>query len=251
MTTKKNDPTWYDLSLKDEKSILNATYGQIFGGDAILYVDTKIKKWAEIKADEILSNIDIKPDSTILDFGCGPCFIASAVKKKLKCKKMICYDINDDMLKYAKSKHGDELDYIKYNDKQGVMGQVKDNSLDLVYSFAVFIHHDMYAFVETFEALKKKVKKNGYVYIQFIPGETFDPFCPVFREHYDIWKKDRSFWTTAMHHVSQEAVINTANAYGFKKIILKGHAGVPLPSKIDEPYIQQTELNGNILFQKL
>ena len=54
-----------------------------------------------------------------------------------------------------------------------------------------------------------------------------------------------------MHHVSQQGVINTAESYGFKKIKLEGHAGIPSPSMIDKPYVPQTEFNGNILFKKI
>ena len=246
-----DDPTWNSSEFKDEKTLLDSVYGKIFGGDAINYIDTKIKKWAQIKADELLSNIDIKENSIVLDFGCGPCFIAKEVKNKLKCKKVICYDVNEDQLKYAKNKHGDYLKYIKYDEKKGIMGQVMDNSIDLVYSFAVFIHYDLYMFVETFEALQKKVKKDGFVYLQFLKGEHFDPDCPTWREHYNIWKKRRNFWTMAMHHNSEKSIIKIAEKYGFKQIELKGHAGVPCPSKIDEPFVKQTIYNNNILFQKI
>lgn len=246
----QENPTWHNSDFKNEKCLLNSVYGQIFGGDAINYLDTKIIKWSKIKADEIASNIKLQKNSTVLDFGCGPCFIASAVKDKLKCKKLYCYDVNDDQLNYAKLKHGNKLDYIKYDEKLGVIGQVPNYSLDLVYAFAVFIHHDMYMFVETFEALEKKMKKGGYVYLQFLPGESFNPKCPVWREHYDLWKKNRNFWTMAMHHVSQEAVVRTANTYGFEEVELIGHSGVPNPSMVDHEYIPQQKYNGNILFRK-
>ena len=250
--TDIQNPTWYSSTYKDEKALLNDVYGQIFGGDAINYVNTKILKWGEIKADELYSNIKLNKNPIIVDFGCGPCFIAKAVKEKFRCNEIICYDVNKDMLEYAKQKQGTNgFKYITCDSTLGVLGQLDNNSVDLVYSFAVFIHYDMYLFVETFEVLQYKIKKGGYFYLQFLPGETFNPKCPIWREHYNIWKKDRNFWTMAMHHVPQQSVINTAKIYGFKKIDLKGHSGVQLPSMVDGPYIPQQEYNGNILFQKI
>ena len=72
---------WAHASFEKEWKILDATYGQIFGGPAINYVATSIPKWAEVKASELVSNAKLRPTDVVMDLGCGPGFIARAVSK--------------------------------------------------------------------------------------------------------------------------------------------------------------------------
>lgn len=243
---------WYDSPFKTEDSLLSAVYGNIFGGPAIDYLYTSIPKWAEVKASELDSNAKLKPTDVVLDLGCGPGFIARAVAKRVA--KVYCWDVNADMNNYARLKHGDALAYgltSKANLTRSPLGALPDNSLDVLYAYAVFIHHDLYTFVSYFAELARKMRFNGRVYIQFLPGDAFDPADSTFREHYNIWVNNPRFWTMAMHWNSKKAVVQIARMYGFQQVHLEGHAGKSHPSNIDGPNVPQHEFNGNILFQKV
>jgi len=187
---------WHDAKFTTEYALLDAVYGKIFGGEAIDNLADKIPKWAEIKADELNSNFALKTTDVVLDLGCGPGFIAHAVKQIVNQGKVICFDVNRDMNEYARSKHGSALEYSLVNaavDPTIVgkpLSSLPDNYLDVFYSFAVFIHHDMYMFTAYFEGLAQKMKLGGHVYLQYLASEHFNPNDPTFREHFHIWQND-------------------------------------------------------------
>ena len=243
---------WYDASFGDERSLLDAVYGQIFGGPAIDYLHTSILKWAEVKASELDSNVKLKPTDVALDLGCGPGFVARAVAKRVA--TVYCWDVNADMHNYARMKHGNALQYgltTRADITKSPLSGLPDNSLDVFYAYAVFIHHDLYTFVSYFTELARKMRLNGRVYLEFLPGESFDPADPTFREHYNIWANKPKFWTMAMHWNSKRSVIQIARMYGFQQVRPEGHAGKSHPSDLDGPNRPQKEFNGNILFTKV
>ena len=164
--------SWYDSKWSTERDLLDAVYGQIFGGDAINYKRTSIPKWAEVKASELDSNAKLKKTDVVMDLGCGPGFIARAVRRRVA--KVYCWDVNADMNNYARKEHGSALEYgLTPKDqvtKHPLVG-LPDNSLDVFFAYAVFIHHDIYAIICYFEELAKKMRMNGRVYFQYIEGE--------------------------------------------------------------------------------
>ena len=241
---------WYNAKFGTEKSLLDAVYGQIFGGDAVNYVNTKILKWSEVKADELDSNVRLKPTDVVLDLGCGPGFIAREVRKRVAV--VYCWDVNYDMSEYARRKHAGALRYgVTAQDKVTTdpLGGIADNSLDVFYAYAVFIHHDVYTITSYFEALSRKAKLGGRIYFQIVPGETFRPDDPTWREHYRIWQGRPNFWIMAMHVNGRDTVARIARTYGFRQVVAAGHSGKAHPSQLDGPNRPQNE--GNILFCKV
>jgi SAM-dependent methyltransferase len=227
---------WYDATFGTEHSLLDAVYGKIFGGEAINYKHTAIPKWAEVKASELHSNAKLKETDVVLDLGCGPGFIARAVKKRVL--KVYCWDVNYDMNQYARKTHGSALEYgltpRQEVNKHPLVG-VPDNSLDVFYAYAVFIHHDIYTFVCYFAELATKMRMNGRVYIQFLPGESFDPADPTFREHYNIWAANPKFWTMAMHWNSKRSIVQTARCMGSNRSGWRGTLASPIPQTLMDP----------------
>lgn len=241
---------WHDATFGTEKSLLEAVYGQVFGGDAVDYLDTKIPKWAEVKADELDSNVKLKPTDIVLDLGCGPGFIAREVRKRAAA--VYCWDVNADMSAYARKKHAGALRYgLTTQDKVTTdpLGGIADNSLDVFYAYAVFIHHDVYSITSYFEALARKAKLGARVYFQIVPGEAFRPDDPTWREHYRIWQAKPNFWIMAMHVNGRDTVGRIARTYGFREVEAAGHSGKAHPSQLDGP--NQPQNLGNVLFCKV
>ncbi len=85
--------------------------------------------------DEILSS-HLKPDDIVLDYGCGPGFLARALAPRLR--KVLAYDISPGALACARILNpADNLEYVGPNE---IDESVPDASVDLVVSLALVQH---------------------------------------------------------------------------------------------------------------
>ena len=95
---------------------------------------------------------------TVLDYGCGPGYLAKEVSGQVR--QVYACDISRGVLKCAEIINGAEnIEYI-YADETD-LEKIPDGSVDLVYSFAVIQHVTDDAFNKILTAVEKKLKEEG------------------------------------------------------------------------------------------
>lgn len=105
----------------------------------------------------------ISPQSVVMDYGCGPGFLAKIVAGETK--KVYALDISDGVLLCANTiNHNDNLQYLNVFKNQADM--IPDNSVDLIYSFAVLQHVSEDLIDGIFNLFFTKLKPNGKVLVQ-------------------------------------------------------------------------------------
>ena len=87
-------------------------------------------------AKHVLSRF-LRPEMTVLDFGCGPGFLAREVSERVA--RVLATDVSRGVIACARElNRAANLTYLR-NESDRLEG-VEDGSVDLVYSFAVFQH---------------------------------------------------------------------------------------------------------------
>ena len=99
----------------------------------------------------------LNPDFTVLDYGCGPGFLAATASTHAR--RVIACDISKGVLECAKALNGrPNLEYLAVPPTGRL--DIEDQSVDLVYSFAVFQHIEDAVFKKILDELGR-VMKNG------------------------------------------------------------------------------------------
>ncbi len=102
----------------------------------------------------------VGPDSAVLDFGCGPGFLAAAASKYAK--SVIACDISDGVLACASILNSaPNLRYVRVG-QQGAI-DLPAESIDVVYSFAVIQHVDDAVFTSILAELHRLAKPDAVV----------------------------------------------------------------------------------------
>jgi len=125
----------------------------------------EITKSREDIFDRLLSP-KLEPSFTVLDYGCGPGYLAKAVSPNVK--RIYAVDISSGAIACAKI-----VNYagnIEYHDlSKGGLDQIPDGSVDAIYSYAVVQHVGKAIFETILENCRKKLKLGGklILHIQF------------------------------------------------------------------------------------
>jgi len=103
------------------------------------------------------------PESVVMDYGCGPGFLAKIVAARTR--KLYALDISDGVLLCANTiNHRENLSYL--NVLKNKANSIPDNSVDLIYSFAVLQHVSRNLVDNIFKLFYDKLKNSGKVLIQ-------------------------------------------------------------------------------------
>jgi SAM-dependent methyltransferase len=115
-----------------------------------------------IICDQLLMRF-VKPRDEIMDIGCGPGFLAKAVAQHVG--RVYACDISRGVLECARILHGaDNITYL-YSGEAG-FAQIKDSSLDMVYSIAVIQHVREPVIEYLFSVAGRKLKSGGLCLFQ-------------------------------------------------------------------------------------
>lgn len=105
----------------------------------------------------------VSPQSVVMDYGCGPGFLARPVAERTN--KVYAVDISDGVLLCGDTiNHRDNLHYLNVFKNQ--TDTIPDNSVDLIYSFAVLQHVSEKLVDDIFSLFYKKLKENGKLLLQ-------------------------------------------------------------------------------------
>jgi cyclopropane fatty-acyl-phospholipid synthase-like methyltransferase len=139
----------YSEEMKTRKSFLISEYKRNLSSRQLLFKHV-ISKY-------------ISPQSVVMDYGCGPGFLARIVAQRTK--KVYAIDISDGVLLCADTiNHRDNINYLNVFKKQ--TDSIPDNSVDLIYSFAVLQHVSANLVDDIFSLFYKKLKENGKLLVQ-------------------------------------------------------------------------------------
>lgn len=110
----------------------------------------------------------LKKDFIILDYGCGPGFLAKAASNYVK--KIYACDISDGVIACARiinyCKNAEYISLLKNK-----LNKIDDGSLDLIYSFAVIQHVTDTIFEQILQECFKKLKSGGQVLMHIVVDE--------------------------------------------------------------------------------
>lgn len=105
----------------------------------------------------------VKPHYEIMDIGCGPGFLAKAVARHVR--TVYACDISPGVLECARIiNDADNIRYI-YSGESG-FEQIRDSSLDLIYSIAVIQHLREPVIKYLFSVASKKLRRGGLCLFQ-------------------------------------------------------------------------------------
>ena len=177
----------------------------------------------------------ITPDSIVMDYGCGPGFLARIVASKTK--KLYALDISDGVLLCANTINPCEnINYL--NVLKGMANSIPDSSVDLIYSFAVLQHVSAKLVDDIFALFYKKLKDGGRALIQV---QLPDPNWKT----EDEWTADQSLIGKFKYKYGLNCFSNTLTFYQqqLAKNNLRFHSMIEmkklLPYPFDDIYDQQ------------
>lgn len=139
------------------------------------YLETVFKINAESRRDiyqEVFKEF-LEKDFTVLEYGCGPGFLAKAVSPHVG--KIFACDISIGAITCAGILNKEEnIEYVTA-DEAG-LSKIKDESLDAVFSFAVIQHLTDEVFEIVLENCRRKLKKNGKLILHIqLEDEVWKP----------------------------------------------------------------------------
>ena len=150
----------------------------------------------------VVSNY-ITPETVVMDYGCGPGFLAKIVASK--CRKLYALDISDGVLLCADTiNHGDNLNYL--NVLKNRAESIPDASIDLIYTFAVLQHVSGKLVDDIFNLFYKKLREGGKALIQV---QLPDPNWKTEEE----WTADQSLMGRFKYKYGLNCFSNTLSFY--------------------------------------
>jgi SAM-dependent methyltransferase len=158
----------------------------------------------------------LKPRFTVLDYGCGPGWLASACSPYAQ--SVIACDISKGVLECARTLNGrNNLRYVAVPATGRL--DVEARSVDLAYSFAVVQHIDDAVFQGIIEELRRVLKDGAQALFHVVLRGDLN-----FKTEAE-WREDRSLkgrvkWHAGLHCFARdpEQVLSMVKAAGFEEI---------------------------------
>ena len=148
-------------SLKDDRG-----YNQMFAPSKAMNVRS------ERRCDMIMSEMEIKPETTILEIGCGTGEIASFIAQKTKAK-VLGTDICVPFIEEAKEKHklsNLSFEILNFNNPETLHGE----KFDYIIGNGI-LHHLYYNLDEALKNILFLLKENGKLI--FLEPNLINPYC--------------------------------------------------------------------------
>ncbi len=214
-------PHYFFGEKKDKRSFLIREYKRNLSSRKLLF-------------KHIISD-HISPQSIVMDYGCGPGFLAKIVAGQAK--KVYALDISDGVLLCANTiNHRDNLNYLNVFKNQA--SKITDNSVDLIYSFAVLQHVSENLVDDIFKLFYTKLKEHGKVLLQVqMDADGWKTETE--------WKEDNSISGKLKYKYGLHAFSNSVSFYEDKlkknklKILSLAELKEVLPFPFDDIYYQQ------------
>ncbi len=152
----------------------------------------------EWTANQMSAALDILPSDVVLELGCGVARIGKLLAPR--CKKWIGVDISENMLKVAAQRLSDfsnaEFHALKRND----LSCIESESVDKLYSVAVFCHLDKEDLFNYLRESFRVLKPGGSIYV-----ETWNLASKV---GWKRWQSEVNAWARSDHSQRKDVARN-------------------------------------------
>ena len=164
----------------------------------------------------------LAPDDVVLDYGCGPGFLAATVSKHVR--KIYACDISTGALDCARIiNNSTNLEYLTADDKG--LKVIPDKKIDVVFSFAMVQHISDEVFDLVLKYMRQKLKPGGRLVLHI---QLLDAAWKTERE----WKADRSIIGRVKYRVGLHCFARPEQS--FRQILERnGFAGVKIQNIAD------------------
>lgn len=158
----------------------------------------------------------LNPHQTVLDYGCGPGFLANAVS--LLVARVFAVDVSRGVLECARILNG-QKNTTYFHTTQ--LEHIKDRSIDLIYSFAVIQHVTDQVFDRILDTSYKALKDNGRIVFHVVVDQQ------GWRDESD-WVSDKSIkgrlklkCGLTCFNRNSESIVRMLGEHGFSSVCLQ------------------------------
>jgi SAM-dependent methyltransferase len=175
------------------------------------------KRSRQLLADQVVKPY-LSPDFTVLDYGCGPGWLAAAASTYAR--RVVACDISKGVLECARALNArSNLEYLEVH--QTGLSEIEDSSVNLIYSFAVVQHVEDDVFQKILDEFQRVLKCGSQVLCHIVLRGGIGWRTEV------QWREDRSImgrtrWVAGLHCFARDSEQVTAmvEASGFCEIVL-------------------------------
>jgi len=134
-------------------------YGRV---DTISRNEAEYERRADKDFETVFSGVEIAPNGTILEIGCGIGRLLTRVLSNATCDRVIGVDISERMIQHARAALGAKNNLMLLVNTGTDLSTVPNASVDFAYSKDVFIHiHDVTVVRGYFAEVRRVLKSNG------------------------------------------------------------------------------------------
>ena len=152
-------------------------------------------KWT---ADQMQAALDINSNDVVLEMGCGVARIGKLLAPH--CKKWIGVDISENMLNVAQQRLSD-MDNVEFHAlKRNDLSAIADNSIDKIYTVAVFCHLDKEDLFNYLREFYRILKPGGVIY-----AETWNMASDI---GWKRWQAEADNWRASDHSQRKDVARN-------------------------------------------
>ena len=149
-------------------------------------------------SDQMQAALNITQEDVVLEMGCGVGRIGKILAPL--CKKWIGVDISENMLEVAKGRMSD-MDNVEFHVlSRSDLSCIADNSIDKIYTVAVFCHLDKEDLFNYMREFYRILKLGGVIYV-----ETWNMASRV---GWKRWKAEADNWRISDHSLRKDVSRN-------------------------------------------
>jgi len=165
-------------------------------------------------AQSVASFLNLKPSDVIMDLGSGLGDMAQYLSKQAQ--HVHCADISQSFLAAAKENCKNVPNISFHHLQSHRFDFLPEQSLDAIYSHAVFIHLNIYDFYLYLKNFARILKTRGRIYIDFLSTDGLNfTKSEHFSEHVENYSQHPDSLPTLLSFHSEKAILNMARELGY------------------------------------
>lgn len=168
-----------------------------------------------IKAVHLLKRLKIAKEMVGLEIGSGCGFMSKPIGSFIQ--RLHCVDISQSFIDFSRKYTEEEKNVIFHKINDCSLGIFQEEEFDLVYSFSVFIHLNVYEIHWYFEEVYRVLKKGGFFYFDFMDSDQVGLREEIkFQEMSLLFRQNPNSYRTLLNYHSIRFIQQIAESVGFK-----------------------------------